>query len=94
MNYIGFKKAIAWLALLCVFAIPVAATFTPTVSAQGYYRRDRNDRDYWRRRQMYRQPDTRYRYYGPRYRYGYYDRYGRFHRTDYYGRRPYYRRYY
>jgi len=94
MNYERFKKVIAMLALMFVFALPVAATFTTPVYAQGYHRRYRYDRDNWRRRQEYRPPYARYRYYGPRYRYGYYDHYGRFHRTGYYGRRNYPRRYY
>src|SRR5262245_20385952 len=98
MNYERFKKLIALLALTFVFALPVAATFTTPVFAQGYHRRYRNDRDYdrdyWRRRHVYRYPYARYRYYSPRNRYGYYDRYGRFHRTVYYGRRIYPRRRY
>jgi hypothetical protein len=50
MNYGRFKKATIWLALTCVFALPVAATFTSPVSAQGYHRRyDRRARYYYRR---------------------------------------------
>ena len=49
MNYKRFKKATIWLALTCVLALPVAATFTPPVSAQGYHRRyDRRSRHYYR----------------------------------------------
>ena len=76
MNYERFKKATIWLALTCVFALPVAATFTLPVHAQGYHRRyDRRaryyDRDQWRRRHAYR---PRVRYYGhpPRYHRRYY----------------------
>ena len=36
MNYERFKKTTIWLALTCVLALPVAATFTPPVSAQGF----------------------------------------------------------
>ena len=105
MNYDRFKKAIFWLSLMGVFALPVAATFTMPVFAQGRYRsyeRERHDNDRWSRRQRHdndnwrRSNEYRYRYY--RYpnqnRFGYYDRYGRFHRTGYYGNRIYLRRYY
>lgn len=102
MNYERFKKAMVWLALMCVFAIPMAPMFTSPAYAQGYYRRydrweRRYDRDHWRRRRNYRNPWVRDRYwnrYPYRNRYGYYDRYGRFHRSGYYGRRYYPRRYY
>ena len=95
MNYERIKKVIVWLSLVCVFALPVAATFTTPVFAQGYYRRYQHDRDYWRRRHEYRPPLVRHRFYGyPEHRYGYYDRYGRFHWTGYYGRGIYHRWYY
>jgi len=68
MNYGRFKKATIWLALICVFALPVAATFTPPVSAQGYHRRyDRRaryyHRDQWRRGHVYRHPPRYHRRY-------------------------------
>jgi hypothetical protein len=91
MNYKRFKKATIWLALTCVLALPVAATFTPPVSAQGYHRRyDRRSRYYyrdrWGRRHVYR-PWVRSRHY--RYRHGY------FPKVRYYGHPPrYHQRYY
>jgi hypothetical protein len=76
MSYGRFKKATICLALICVFALPVAATFTPPVSAQGYHRRyDRRARyyyrDQWRRQHAYH---PRVRHYGhpPRYHRRYY----------------------
>jgi hypothetical protein len=39
MNRERFKKVIVWLTLTCVLALPVAATFTSPVSAQGHHRR-------------------------------------------------------
>ena len=94
MNYERYKKALIWLSLMCVFAIPMAPILTPQAFAQGYYRRHdrwerRYDRDHWRRRRTDRNPWVRDRYWNRdpyRNRYGYYDRYGRFHRTGYYNR--------
>ncbi|HKQ80011.1 MAG TPA: hypothetical protein VJ810_40340 [Blastocatellia bacterium] len=91
MNYERFKKVMVWLALMCVFAIPLAPTFTSPAYAQGYYRRydrweRRHDRDQWRRRRIYRNPWARGRNwdrYPNQYRRGYYDRYGRFNRSGY-----------
>jgi hypothetical protein len=90
MNYKRFKKATIWLALTCVLALPVAMTFTPPVSAQGYHRRyDRRARYYYRDRwgrlrYVYR-PRARSRHYRYRPRY--------FPRVRYYGYPPrYYRR--
>ena len=83
MNHERFKKVIVWLALTCVFALPVAATFTAPVSAQGHYRRYDQRARYYRGRHEYR-PGVRSRY---KYRQGYYPR-GR-----YYGHpQRYYRR--
>ena len=93
MNYERFKKIVICLALTCVFALPVAATFTSPVYAQGRYRRydrdhdrweRRRERENWRRLRHYRSPNVR-RYDRDRYgRFGYYDRFGRFHRIVYY----------
>jgi hypothetical protein len=71
MNYRRFKKIIVSIALMCVFAIPMAVTVTPPVYAQqsGVT----SDLAQWRRygyrgyRPVYRRP-----YYRPYYRhYGY-----------------------
>src|SRR5262249_26849197 len=88
MDYRRFKKALASLALMCVFALPVALTATPSAYAQnkdGVY----NDIAQWR--------GYGYRGYGYRGNYGYpgygyrgnygYPRYGGYYR----GYSPYYR---
>lgn len=102
MDYKKVKKVAVWLALMCVFALPMAATFTTEAFAQGGYRRyDRRARDYqrdqWRRRQSYR-PWARpgYQRYPYRYRPGYRPRVGYpgyRPRVGYPGYRPRYRRY-
>jgi hypothetical protein len=79
MHYGRFKKIIVSLALMCVFALPIATTFTPPAYAQsGVY----SDVAQWRR-------------YGGGYRgyYGY--PYGGYYRRSYYSPyyRPYYRSY-
>jgi hypothetical protein len=88
MNYGRFKKIIVSLALMCVFALPVATTFTPTAYAQnGVY----SDVAQWR----WGYPGYRYRgYYGYPYYGGYYRRgyYSPYYSPYYY--RPYYRGYY
>src|SRR6266542_4269778 len=87
MNYGRFKKIIVSLALMCVFALPVATTFTPPAYAQsGVY----SDVAQWRRYGY-----GGYRGYGYR---GYYcyPSYGGYYRRGYYSPyyRPYYRGYY
>jgi hypothetical protein len=69
-----FKRVIVWLALTFVLALPLAATFTPPVSAQGHYRRYDQRARYYRRGHPY--PGYRYRpgYY-PKRRYGHPYRY-------------------
>ena len=89
MNYGRFKKILVSLALMCVFALPIATTFTPSAYAQsGVY----SDVAQWRRYgyQGYRGYGYRGYYgnpYGGYYRGGYYNPY-------YYNYRPYYRGYY
>ena len=100
MNYGRFKKIIVSLALMCVFALPVAATFTPPAYAQsGAY----NDVAQYRRygygyRGYYGYPGYGYRGYGYRGYYGYpYGGYNRgYYNRGYYNQyyRPYYRGYY
>jgi len=92
MNYRRFKKMIVSLALMCVFALPMAMTFTPPAYAQsGVY----SDVAQWRR-YGYRHPGYGYRgyYRYPGYGYrGYYGYpYGGYYRRGYYN--PYYRPYY
>ena len=80
MHYERFKKIIVSLALMCVFALPVATTFTPPAYAQsGVY----SDVAQWRR-------------YGGGYRGYYGSPYGGYYRGSYYSPyyRPYYRGYY
>jgi hypothetical protein len=86
MNYGRFKKIIVSLALMCVFALPIATTFTPPAYAQnGVY----SDIAQWRR---YGYGYYRYPSYRPYYR-GYYGYpYGGYYRRGYYS--PYYRPYY
>ena len=88
MNYGRLKKILVSLALMCVFALPVATTFTPPAYAQsGAY----SDVAQWRRYGYYGYPGYRYpQYYG--YPYGGYYRGGYYNR--YYNYRPYYRGYY
>ena len=70
MNRERFKKAIVWLTLTFVFALPVAATITTPASAQGYHRRyGRQARHYCAGRAYC--PSARYRH---GYRQGYYGR--------------------
>ena len=88
MNYRRFKKIIVSLALMCVFALPVATTFTPLAYAQsGVY----SDVAQWRRYGYGR-------YYGypyqPYYRGSYYRGYGYGYGYRPYYYRPYYRPYY
>jgi hypothetical protein len=92
MNYGRFKKIIVSLALMCVFALPVATTFTPPAYAQSGAYSDVA---------QYRRYGYGYRGYGYRgYGYGYrgyygYPSYGGYYRgyyNPYY--RPYYRGYY
>jgi len=80
MHYERFKKIIVSLALMCVFALPVATTFTPPAYAQsGVY----SDVAQWRR----------YGHWGYRGYYGYpYGGFRRSYYSPYY--RPYYRGYY
>jgi hypothetical protein len=92
MNYGRFKKIIVSLALMCVFALPVATTFTPPAYSQsGVY----SDVAQWRRYGYRGYPGYGYRGYGYRgygYR-GYYGYpYGGYYRRGYYN--PYYRPYY
>ena len=89
MNYGRFKKIIVSLALMCVFALPVATTFTPPAYAQsGVY----SDVAQWRRYGYQGYPSYGYRGYGYGYR-GYYGypNYGGYYRGYY---RPYSRGYY
>src|SRR5262249_5301115 len=106
MNYGRFKKIIVSLALMCVFALPVATTFTPPLYAQsGVY----SDVAQWRRYGYQGYPSYGYRGYGYQgypsygyrgYGYGYrgyygYPNYGGYYRgysNPYY--RPYSRGYY
>jgi hypothetical protein len=92
MNYGRFKKIIVSLALMCVFALPVATTFTPSAYAQsGVY----SDVAQWRRYGYRGYPGYGYRGYGYRGYYGY-PSYGGYYRRGYYNPyyRPYYRGYY
>src|SRR5215470_13570886 len=88
MNYGRFKKIIVALALMCVFALPVATTFTsPPYAQSGVY----SDVAQWGR-YGYRG----YRGYGYRGYYGY-PNYGGYYRRGYYSpfyNRPYYRGFY
>ena len=97
MYYRRFKKIIVSIALMCVFAIPMAVTFTPPVYAQqsgvtndlAQWRRH----GYWGYRPVYRRPYYRpyYRPYGYRPYYGYRPWvYGGHRRWVYGGYRPYY----
>jgi hypothetical protein len=91
MNYGRFKKIIVSLALMCVFALPVATTLTPPAYAQsGVY----SDVAQWRRYGYRGYPGYGYRGYGYRGYYGY--PYGGYYRRGYYNPyyRPYYRGYY
>jgi len=90
MNYGRFKKIIVSLALMCVFALPVATTFTPSAYAQGVY----SDVAQWRRYGYQGYPGYGYRSYGYRGYYGnpYYGGYYRGYYNPYY--RPYNRGYY
>jgi hypothetical protein len=97
MNYRRFKKIIVSLALMCVFALPVATTFTPSAYAQsGVY----SDVAQWRRYGYGRyygypyQPYYRGSYYQPYYRGSYYRGYGYGYGYRPYYYRPYYRPYY
>src|SRR5215470_3679451 len=83
MNYGRFKKIIVSLALMCVFALPVATTFTsPAYAQSGAY----SDVAQWRRYGYQGYPGYGYRgYYG----YPYYGGYYRGYSPNYY--RPYYR---
>src|SRR5215470_14671450 len=95
MNYGRFKKIIVSLALMCVFALPVAATFTPPAYAQsGAYSDVAQYRRYgYGNRGYYGYPGYGYRGYGYRGYYGYpYGGYNRGYYNQYY--RPYYRGYY
>src|SRR5215510_2655715 len=89
MNYGRFKKILVSLALMCVFALPIATTFTPSAYAQsGVY----SDVAQWRRYGYQGYPGYRYRgYYGNPYG-GYYR--GGYYNPYYYNYRPYYRGYY
>jgi hypothetical protein len=104
MNYGRFKKILVSLALMCVFALPVATTFTPSAYAQsGVY----SDVAQWRRYGYQGYPGYGYRGYGYRgygyrgygyrgyygYPYGGYYR-GGYYNPYYYNYRPYYRGYY
>jgi hypothetical protein len=88
MNRERFKKVIVWLALACVFSLPVATTLTPPVSAQGHQRHyDRRARHYSHGRPAAYRPWAKSHY---RYRHGYSPR-----GAKYYGRpNRYHRRYY
>ena len=100
MNYGRFKKIIVSLALMCVFALPVAATFTPPAYAQsGAYGDVAQYRRYgYGYRGYYGYPGYGYRSYGYRGYYGYpYGGYNRgYYNRGYYNQyyRPYYRGYY
>jgi hypothetical protein len=89
MNYGRFKKILVSLALMCVFALPIATTFTPSAYAQsGVY----SDVAQWRGYGYQGYPGYGYRGYyanpyGGYYRGGYYNPY-------YYNYRPSYRGYY
>ena len=91
MNYGRFKKILVSLALMCVFALPVAMTVTPQAYAQsGVY----SDVAQWRRYGYQGYPGYGYRSYGYRGYYGnpYYGGYYRGYYNPYY--RPYNRGYY
>jgi hypothetical protein len=95
MNYGRIKKIIVSLALMCVFALPMAATFTPSAYAQsGAYSDVAQYRRYgYGYRGYYGYPGYGYRGYGYRGYYGYpYGGYNRGYYNPYY--RPYYRGYY
>jgi hypothetical protein len=91
MNYGRFKRIIVSLALMCVFALPVATTFTPSAYAQNGVYSDvaQYGRYGYGYRGYYGYPGYRYRgYYGNPYQ-GYYRGY-----SNPYYYRPYYRGYY
>ena len=94
MNYGRFKKIVVSLALMCVFALPIATTFTTSAYAQsGVYSDVAQWRGYGGYRRSYGYPGYGYRGYGYRGYYGY--PYGGYYRggySPYY--RPYYRGYY
>src|SRR5262245_22275941 len=102
MNYRRFKKIIVSLALMCVFALPVASTFTlPAYAQSGVYSDVAQYRRYgygYGYRGYYGYPGYGYRGYsypgyGYRGYYGYpYGGYQRGYYSPYY--RPYYRGYY
>jgi hypothetical protein len=91
MNYGRIKKILVSLALMCVFALPIATSVTSPVYAQGVYSDVAQGRHYgYGYRGYYGHPSYGYRGYGYRGNYGY--PYGGYYNRGYYS--PYYRHYY